>query len=334
MSRKIITFRPNLDNNINKTEQSKQTKQTEQSKQTKQNEQTKQTKQNENLKQSKTNELIKKNLNTEIYWENLNQQYKIDDKLKYCIFINGCFGPPHRGHIESIKKSLQLFGSNCKIIINQLAFTGRHGVPNEYSKELMELYISKVFKNNPNIKLLYRASNPEIFKHDFVLKSNILIIIRGDEIFDLVLSKNNNLENINNINNINNKHEQKFNKIITYLNKKNIKVDFIFQHRPKSEISASKFIKLIIDYKQKKLDDKLTLEDLYELYFMIPEEIDLKKKNDIIKKLSSFNLFIENHLNHTNSTREKNNKTDKEQKKQHKHEEREVDLDSIIELDL
>jgi glycerol-3-phosphate cytidylyltransferase-like family protein len=226
-----------------------------------------------------------RNLNAKIYWENLNEKYPVDKSLNYCVFINGCFCPPHKGHIHSIKKAIEIFGLNCKIIINQIGSTSRHGVPKEFNKYMMETYISNIFKSNPNIKLLFRASNKEIFLNDFVLKSDVLVVIRGDEINDDDRDDDECVEEINNY------YFGKFRKIIKFLNRKFIKVDFILQFRPHTEVSATKFIELLNVYKQKKISGIKSIEDLYELYYMMPEEINLETKYTIIQKLLEFKTY-------------------------------------------
>jgi glycerol-3-phosphate cytidylyltransferase-like family protein len=217
-------------------------------------------------------------IKTEFYWNNLNQNYKVNNEKKYCILFNGCFCPPHKGHINAIKEVMKIFNNNCKIIINQLAYTNRHGIPKDFSKFLLEKYIKVVFNSNPNIKILFRAQNKEMFFNEFVLNSDILVVIKGDE-FD-----ENNIK-------INQKYINKYSKIIKYLNKKNIKVDFIFQSRIHDEISATKFISNIINYKKKYNNDIEYEKNIFEIFFMIPDEINLKDKYIILKEILDFNIY-------------------------------------------
>lgn len=241
-----------------------------------------------------------RDLTSKIYWENLNHEYIINSNYKYCIFINGCFCPPHKGHINSIHEAIRIFGPNTKIIINQLGSSSRHGVPKEFNKYMMETYIDTIFNFNPNIKLFFRARNKDIFLNDFVLKSDVLVIIRGDEV--------DSEDKETSIDSINQSYLRKFSKIITFLNKKNIKVDFIFQFRPKNEVSATRFIELLGIYKKKYFEHKDCIEDMYELYYMMPEQIDIETKYKIIKKLISFNTYTKleqsqnNLINQTKNT--------------------------------
>ena len=99
----------------------------------------------------------------------------------------------------------------CKVIINQLGSSSRHGVPSEYNSELLQKYLSNVFKNNSNIKYMFRASNNKIFTHDFITNCDVLVIIRGDEI-----KENNKLDVI--AKSINDKNKYRFSKYIDKLN--------------------------------------------------------------------------------------------------------------------
>lgn len=224
-------------------------------------------------------------LPTNFYWENLDHNYPVDKELKYCVFLNGCFCPPHKGHIQSIKNIIELLGPDTKIIINQIGSTSRHGVPSYFNKLMMELYILNVFPSNSNIKLLFRASNKEIFLDDFVLKSDILVILRGDEV-NLQYK-----ESDTDVSNINSRYEYKFRKIIKYLNKKNIRIDFIFQFRPVSKVSATNFVRLLNLYKEKRKKKEHTLNDIYEIYWMMPEELSIELKHRLLKELLNFNVY-------------------------------------------
>ena len=224
-------------------------------------------------------------LKSNFYWENLEHNYPVDKKLKYCVFLNGCFCPPHKGHIQSVKNIIELLGPDTKIIINQLGSSSRHGVPADFNKQMMELYILNVFPSNSNIKLLFRAPNKEIFLNDYVLDSDVFIIIRGDEI------NSEDKEAITNIQDINSKYKHKFRKIIKYLNKKGIRVDFIFQYRPYNIVSASNFVKLLNLYKEKRKKKEHTLNDIYEIYWMMPEELSIELKYQILKELLKFNVY-------------------------------------------
>ncbi len=207
-----------------------------------------------NPKQMKTN----RDLTTNIYWENLEQKYPINPNYKYCIFINGCFCPPHKGHINSIKKAIEIFGTKAKIIVNQIGSTGRHGVPKEFNKYMMETYINTVFKSNPNIKLFFRASTKQIFYDEFVSTSDVVVVIRGDEVDD------NDRDDSSCLDEINENYKNKFKKIRKFLAKKFIKLDVLFQFRPITEVSATRFIELVNIYKKKYF--KMMVKNLKVLY--------------------------------------------------------------------
>jgi glycerol-3-phosphate cytidylyltransferase-like family protein len=239
---------------------------------------------------------INRDLSINIYWENLDDKYPINPSYKYCVFINGCFCPPHKGHINSVRKAIEIFGPNTKIIINQIGSTSRHGVPKDFNKYMMETYINTVFKSNPNIKLLFRARNKEIFLNDFVLNSDVLVIIRGDETDEDDRDDEHCLQEINST------YKKKFKKISKYLGKKkHIKLDILFQFRPHNKVSATRFIQLLNIYKKKYNNGYDCIEDMFELYYMMPEELDLETKYSIIKKLITFNTYTKKLLTKTNT---------------------------------
>ena len=119
-------------------------------------------------------------LKTEFYWESLNQKYPYNPQKKYCVFFNGCCCPPHRGHINAIREAFKTW-PNCKVIINQLGSSGRHGVPSAFNSYLLQKYLSDVFDNSTNIEYMFRESSRTIFSHDFVTDSDVVVIIRGEE---------------------------------------------------------------------------------------------------------------------------------------------------------
>ncbi len=227
------------------------------------------------------------NLNTQFYWDKLNQSYPYDSNKKYCIFFNGCCCPPHKGHINSIRQAIKMF-PGCKIIMNQLGSSKRHGVPSKFNSKLLQKYISVVFNDSLDIQYMFRASTRRIFSHDFVTESDVLIIIRGEEFEQDELTDS--IENI--IERQNKKNSHRFRKYIGILNKQNIKVDFVYQDRPITKISASKFMEKLDDYRYKSTLNIETKEDLFELMEFIPKEIKLKDKYKIIKRLLSFNTFV------------------------------------------
>jgi len=196
-----------------------------------------------NIIDQQKNIVEKNNLQTEFYWENLNQTYPYNPKLNYCVFFNGCCCPPHKGHIDSIRSAIQML-PGCTVIINQLGSSSRHGVPSEYNSELLQKYLSNVFKNNSNIKYMFRASNKKIFTHYFITNCDVLVIIRGDE-----TTETNKLDIITK--DINDKNKYKFSKYINKLNNLGIKVDFYMQLRNVNKLSATKFIEKINIYKKK-----------------------------------------------------------------------------------
>ena len=224
-------------------------------------------------------------LKTEFYWEILKQKYPYDSKKKYCVFFNGCCCPPHKGHIESIKSAISML-PGCKVIINQLGASKRHGVPSKYNSELLKKYLSVVFGNSPDIQYMFRATNKEIFTHKFVTNSDVLVVIRGEEFEDI--NSINIVEETNKTNKIN---EQRFKKYIKKLNEINIKIDFYLQSRQIDKISATKFMESLDIYKYKQKKGIETKEDFYIIMDFIPDKISFKDKYKIVKKLLSYNTY-------------------------------------------
>ena len=85
------------------------------------------------------------NIKTEFYWEKLKQKYPYDSDKKYCIFFNGCCCPPHKGHIDSIREARDMF-PGCKVIVNQLGASKRHGIPSEFNSYLLKKYFLQFFR--------------------------------------------------------------------------------------------------------------------------------------------------------------------------------------------
>lgn len=218
--------------------------------------------------------------NINFYWEDLNQNYPINKRKNYLIYFKGCFGPPTIGHMNAIKKIINYFGSDVKIIINQLGLTKRHGIDKEYNKYIMKKYINTLFPNN-NISLLFRARFYDIKNHPYLDKTDVFIIIKGCE---------ENIDEISDIEKIENIYTKQVKNYKNFLFELNIKLDFILQNRPHNEISASKFIKCLINYKDK-LNNNLSLEtEIDKILKFIPYEIKLKDTIKIVDKLINYPL--------------------------------------------
>ena len=233
------------------------------------------------IQQTKVLEKEKK-LSTEFYWEKLNQTYPYDSNKKYCIFFNGCCCPPHKGHIDSIREAREMF-PGCKIIMNQLGASKRHGIPSNFNSYLLKKYLKDVFDSS-SIKYMFRENTRTIFSHEFIMKADVVIIIRGEEFeeFDNIkeIIKEKNASNAN-----------RYKKYIKKLNDLGIKVDFVYQSRPIDKVSATKFMEKLDEYKYKYTLNMVKKEDLYELMNFIPNEVKTKDKYKIIKKILSFNTY-------------------------------------------
>jgi nicotinamide mononucleotide adenylyltransferase len=224
------------------------------------------------------------NIKTEFYWEKLKQKYPYDSDKKYCIFFNGCCCPPHKGHIDSIREARDMF-PGCKVIVNQLGASKRHGIPSEFNSYLLKKYLIDVFDSSSNIKYMFREKTRTIFSHEFIMKADVVIIVRGEEFeeFDNIIKV---------INEKNVKNADRYKKYIKKLNNMGIKVDFIYQSRPIDKVSATKFMEKLDEYKYKHTLNMVKKDDLYELMNFIPNEVKSKDKYKIIKKILLFNTYV------------------------------------------
>ncbi len=224
-----------------------------------------------------------KNLKTEFYWEKLKQKYPYDKNKKYCIFFNGCCCPPHKGHIDSIRDARKMF-PGCKVIVNQLGSSKRHGIPSKFNSYLLQKYINDVFNSSSSIKYMFREKSQTIFSHKFVLEADVVIIVRGEEFEEF-----DNIKEVINEKNVRN--ADRYKKYIKKLNNLGIKVDFVYQSRPIDKVSATKFMEKLDEYKYKYTLNMVKKDDLYDLMGFIPDEVKSKDKYKIIKKILEFNTY-------------------------------------------
>ena len=96
-------------------------------------------------------------------------------KLIYCIYIQGCYCPPHRGHFETVKRFTDI-GENINVIIHQVGSESRHGVPSYFNRKMWKLYIENLLPSHRIDLLKYNNLRFQIVS--FViqeLKKNYLI---------------------------------------------------------------------------------------------------------------------------------------------------------------
>jgi phosphopantetheine adenylyltransferase len=231
----------------------------------------------------KHNNKQKQDLKTSFYWEDLKQKCPYNPKLKYCIYFRGCCCPPHIGHINSIKMAVKQF-PGCKVIVNQIGCSKRHGTPTDFNSELLQKYLSVIFKNT-QVKYILKESSKNIFKSDYVIDSDVLVIIRGDEI------NNDNFNKEYAIEMYKKKKEIKNKNYIKFLNKNGVKLVFLMQGRNVNKISASKFIEHLNIYKNKLSKGHNAQKYLEKVMSFIPNELNYEEKNEIIKKMLEFKTW-------------------------------------------
>lgn len=237
----------------------------------------------DNLNNKDKEDKLKTNLETEFYWEDLNQQYHFNPNLKYCIYFKGCCCPPHKGHIKSIKDVVKKF-PGCKLIVNQIGSANRHGTPTEFNSELLQKYLGICIKDT-KYKYMLKASSKEVYKHRYVIDSDILIIIRGDEIKTNTINKKYLVEIINK------DREKSLQKHIKFLNNHKVKVVWYISKRNVNKISATKFMEILNIYKNKILNGEQTQKDLYKVMKFIPDELNYNEKKKIINQLIKYKTW-------------------------------------------
>jgi nicotinamide mononucleotide adenylyltransferase len=237
------------------------------------------------IKKNNDHKNNKRDLKTCFYWEDLNQKCPYDPKLKYCIYFKGCCCPPHVGHINSIKSAVKQF-PGCKVIVNQMGLSTRHGTPRDFNSHLLQKYLSKIFKNT-KVKYMLKTPSKKIFTDEYVLDSDVLIIIRGDEIEKYALNK----EYLAEIHN--EKREKNIQKYVKNLNKNGIKLIFLIQKRNVNKVSASKFIETLNIYKDKLSSGIKSQKDLEKVMNFIPHELNYDEKLEIINEMIKFKTWSE-----------------------------------------
>lgn len=200
----------------------------------------------------------------------LNEHY-FDYNKNYCIYMHGCFCPPHKGHLNGLKDILKKINiSKIKLFVNQIGGK-RHGVDYETNYFIMKTYLEDCY-NDIDCKIFKNLDKNEILTKENLLNVDEIIILKGFEL------KNN--ENVNEFKKINKiKYEKLSNEY-----KKNITVYF---GKRTIGLSASGFIKRLIKLKTEKNNKK---ENVEKCLNYIPNNVKLKNKKMILNKLIKFYL--------------------------------------------
>lgn len=207
--------------------------------------------------------------NPTFIWERYGQKLTMNPDKRYLIYYRGCFCPPHIGHFNTAASYIQ--HKNVRVIIHQMG-GNRHGVPKNVNRHIWKLYIKKLFPEG-FAKLIQYDNNIHsdniICSSKWFKKCDYLVIIRGDEVENTKLQEH---QDIN-----------RWNYLIKKCNKHNVNIIFDYSTRNSSIISATTFIKNLINYKQKNIPKEY-------LYKYIPSNLSINDKNEILNLLIQYNL--------------------------------------------
>jgi len=195
----------------------------------------------------------------------------INSKEKCAVYYHGCFCPPHRGHLESIDLILNhIKYNNLKLFINQIG-NSRHGISRETNYYIMKTYLKELY-SHIKYKHFEDKDRYKILNDHNLSGISTIIIIKGIE---KDADHNINSPFIRNklINSNNDKYRyltKKYNVIVLYTERGGV-------------YSGTEFTRSLHEYKNKKNNYNKCLEFL--------PDIDVNKKNYIIKKLLETELF-------------------------------------------
>ena len=166
------------------------------------------------------------------YWESRGEHYQFDSRKKYLIYYRGCFGPPHRGHFNTIADFVYL--ENANFFIHQGGNSRRHGVPYDLSRKIWKIYIKELLPKD-KFFLMGRGSHEEsdMVEHPYVKEAETIVFIAGNENY---VPKDKELEDITI------KYREIFNKLL----RRKKEIVFLYLDRPQQSIlSATKLCQSI-----------------------------------------------------------------------------------------
>ena len=197
------------------------------------------------------------------YWESRGEYYQFNPRKKYLIYYRGCFGPPHRGHFNTIADFTYL--QNAKFFIHQGGNSRRHGVPYDLSRKIWKIYIKELLPEDKFV-LMGRGYHEEISMedHHFVKESDTIVFIAGNENYNQREKEQEDL---------NIKYKEIFDKLL----RRRKEIVFLYLDRPQqSTLSATQLCKAV------------KRGDSVDNYF--PEGLSNKGIRYIVKKLKECDL--------------------------------------------
>lgn len=200
-------------------------------------------------------------------WERNGQELNIDPNLKYLVYYRGCFCPPHNGHFEAASKYLG--HPNVRMIIHQMGGY-RHGVSKSTNRKIWQTYIEELFPNEKIHLVQYDEETSDYPKyHPWLKKSDVLVIIRGDEYNDIESREQEDM--------------YQWDSTIMRCKRNGIDVIFAYDTRDAARMSASTFVEDINRYKR----DRIKIESLYKY---LPEKLSIRSKKHVINLLIRHDL--------------------------------------------
>lgn len=200
-------------------------------------------------------------------WERKQEYITIYDDLKYLFYFRGCFCPPHKGHFLTIQRYLKY--PNVKVIIHQIGGE-RHGVSKNMNRRTWQYYIKELLPEDRVDLVQYNSSTKNLPKgHSFFKDTDVLVMLRGDETSNVREQEKLELST----------KQSLISKCLKY----ETQLIFLYEKRDHDKLSASSFIKNLIQYRK----GKYRLIDLYQY---LPEMLPVDIKNKIINKLLRYPL--------------------------------------------
>ncbi len=206
------------------------------------------------------------------YWECLGQEYRIDPNKKYLVYFKGAFSPPHRGHYGMVERFSKF--NNVHVMIHQMK-THRHGVPYELNRKIWKTYINELLPKNRIHLVKYKSLN-DIYNLVNNINFDKIIYIRGNEKYNIFKTERSTLSRFDDI-----------------MNRTNVGFDFFYVDRPHVKtLSATKFVRELINNKNKRCYRKYCNCKYKKLKYFFPENLPQSTAINIINKLQRHYLSV------------------------------------------
>lgn len=208
------------------------------------------------------------------YWECLGQKYPFDPSKTYLIYYKACFGPPHKGHFNTVKRFTNI-GDNIHVMVHQMGSESRHGVPRYLNREIWKTYIKELLPQN-RVHLCQYYHSDDILSLPILDQIDTVVYIRGNEGYNIESTPD--------------KDKKIFSHIMRKLRLKNINMDFYYLERPLVKVlSATIFTEKLIKTRGKCL--KHGCDCKYKrLKYFYPRGLDRGIIMKITNKLQKQNL--------------------------------------------